>query len=128
LAALSGGDVVNFPEEWVEEPESTPDRSEEKALDIARRFKIGLSLCMAYKGNKDLALWCFAQAMGFTDLTSAETDVEISKRFKVTKQNVVKCKMMFQERMGIEPLAAQRSNEARERMRAARKKQLNQTI
>ncbi len=110
--------------------EPTIERDDEKALEVARRFKIGLNYCLRYSGNIQMALHCLALALGFRDLTTngkgqvLQTDEEIGGLFSVEKASVGKCKLDLQARMGIEPMGGQRSKAARAKMRVSRKKQL----
>lgn len=121
--------AVEFPaEETAFEP--TIEHDDSRALEVARRFKVGLNFCMRYSGNIRMAIHCCALAMGFRDLTTnakgqvLTTDEEIGGLYGVEKASVGKCKLDLQARMGIEPLDGQRSKSARANMKKAREAQL----
>jgi hypothetical protein len=110
--------------ELVELEHQESDNGDQKAVEVLRRMRVGFGVCINYDGDFGLAFHCFALAMGFKGVVGVDDDTELAKRFSVSKQAVTKCKLIFQERMGLPPMQGQRSERARDNMRKARQEQL----
>ncbi len=88
----------------------------------------GLRVLLAYKGNRDMALDCFALAHGLGEMIGMHSAVEIAvKHFadKKKKAAVTKCVQMFRDCLNLPPAPGQRSERGRKAMADARKKQLD---
>lgn len=87
----------------------------------------GLRVLLGYKGNREMALDCFALAHGLGEMIGMHSAVEIAlKHFanKKKKAAVTKCIQMFRDCLNLPPAPGQRSEKGRAAMSNARKKQL----
>lgn len=109
---------------------------EDAAMQELRRFALaqieafkerGMSLLLQYKGNRNMALDCYALAHGWGDLIGMHSAVEISiKHFgnASKKAAVSKCVGMFRDCLGIKKMPGQRPDAGRANMSEGRTKQL----
>ena len=90
----------------------------------AQRFYRNLMLAVkSYKGPRAFALDCACLALGWKDILGCNTQIELAKKWKVTKANVEKCVGNIQELCGI-PETVEQRDEAARRMSVKRKGQL----
>lgn len=101
----------------------------EQHRDFRQRIVTGLCTLINYKGDMHMASRCLAFALGLKDVAGGNTAVEVAQTCsnalrRIKKQTVNKCILMFQARMGINPLPGQRDHQAREKFSEARRAQL----
>lgn len=94
-----------------------------------RAFYLLISYMEAQKTLADalMATRAMALELGFLDAAGAPNVAELARLLGVGKQTVNKACQQFQARLGLPPRIEQRDEAAREAMRAARIKQLEQT-
>lgn len=93
----------------------------------AQRFYRNLMMAIkSYKGPRAFAMDCACLALGWKDILGCQTQIDLAKKWKCTKQNVEKCVGHIQQACGIPETLEQRDESARVKMSRARKGQLKQ--
>jgi hypothetical protein len=110
-------------------PEPVNHLREEAVKRMDEFWKRAFRLVFGYKGDKLLALFALAHAIGEAQMTGCESATEVAVHLfadKKKKAAVTKAIKLFQDTLGIEPMGGQRTEQARKHMRAARAQQLKQ--
>lgn len=108
-----------------EESESAFHREARNVMELF--LQRGLRMVFQYKGNKLLALMCWAHALGMAELTGCETATDVSVAMfgsKSKRAAVTKTIKHFQDNLGLPPMPGQRTESGRESMKKSREKQL----
>lgn len=111
----------------IDDEDAANNEKREDRIKTVEWFARGFRLLAQYKGNRNMALDCFALAHGWGEMIGIETAVDISiKHFgdKSKKAAVTKCVKMFQDCLNIPPMPGQRGEKGRTKMAEARKSQL----